>query len=143
MEKPKFSVILSSYNVPLDRFAAYGEPPKTAADLIALCGKQGLAKGVEMLTGNGPTDLNEQNKKEVKAALENSGLVLAGILPNTWSGEFAKGSLSNSDPKLRRRAIDSVKKAMDLAAEMGCSYVGQWPSPGRLAGTRGLHTVDR
>jgi xylose isomerase len=127
MKNPKFSVILPNYNTPLDRFATYGKSAQTAIALIDLCGKQGVAKGVEMLSGNGPTDLTDSNKKEVKAALENNGLELAGILANTWSGDFAKGSLSDPDPKVRRRAIDIVKKAMDFAAELDCSYVGQWP----------------
>jgi xylose isomerase len=127
MNKPNFSVILSNYNIPLDRFATYGEAPKSAVDLIKICGEQGIARGVEMLAGDGIAELNQGNYKEVKATLQTYGLELAAILPITWSGKLAKGSLSNPDPNLRRCAIDIVKRAMDLASEMGCSYVGQWP----------------
>jgi len=127
MYKPKFSVILPNYLTPLDRFTSYGGEVKGAVELIDLCGKQGVFQGVEMLLDDGPTGINPKNKAEVKAALEHNGLKLAGILPITWSEEFAKGSLSSPDPKVRRKALDLVKQTMVLADELGSDYVGQWP----------------
>ena len=127
MFKPKFSVILPNYLTPLDRFTEYGGVKKSAIELIKICGKQGVFQGVEMLFDEGPTGINEGNKKEIKAALQDNGLELAGILPITWSDKFAKGSLSSPDAKVRKATVDLVKHAMDLAAELDCSYVGQWP----------------
>lgn len=127
MYKPNFSVILPNYLTPLDRFTDYGGKKKTAVELIKLCGQQGVFQGVEMLLDDGPIGINVGNYKEINAALKDNGLELAGILPITWSEKFTKGSFGSPDAKVRKATVDLVKRAMDLAAEVGCSYVGQWP----------------
>jgi sugar phosphate isomerase/epimerase len=127
MYTPKFSVILPNYLIPVDRFTHYGGTPKPATELIDICGKQGVFQGVELLLDGGPAGITEQNKLDVRAALEANGLNLAGVLAITYSAEFAKGSFANPDPRVRRLTVDTVKRAMDIAAELGCEYVGQWP----------------
>ena len=127
MSKPKYSVILPNYLNPHDRFATYGGEKKAATELIDMCGKQGAFQGVEIIFGESITSINQKNKKGIKAALEKNGLQLAGVLADTYYSEFAKGSLGSADAKTRGKAIDLVKQAMDIAAELNCSYVGQWP----------------
>ncbi len=127
MNKPKLSVILPNYNKPTDRFSTYGGDNKDIFGLIKACGEQGLAKGVELIYGEGPDSVNEKNFKEVKAGLDEFGIEVIAILPITWGEDFCKGSLGAMDEKTRRKAIDLVKSAMDLAAAMDCPYVGQWP----------------
>ena len=127
MIQPKYSVILPNYLLPQDRFTTYGESRKSAAELIAVCSSQGVFHGIEMIAGDAEPCLGRHNLREVKAALDNSGLKLAGVAAHTWSAEFKKGSLSSSNPRIRGIALDSVKRAMDLAAEAGCSFVNQWP----------------
>jgi xylose isomerase len=127
MGKPKLSVILPNYGTPSDRFADYGGTSPDIFRMIEICGKQGVAKAVELIMGDTPIGVNKGNMKEVKAALNDYDIQPIAILPNTWGGDFIKGSLGNADPQLRLKAIDLVKSAMDLAAEMDCPYVGQWP----------------
>ncbi len=127
MSKLNISVILPNYNAPHDRFATYPGKKMGAIDLIDIAGKQGAVTGIEMLAMEGPDGLNEATKKDVKAALEHNGLKLVAILPLSYGEKYSKGSLGSADPKVRRMAIDELKQTMDLAAEMGCSYVGQWP----------------
>lgn len=127
MAKPKLSVILPNYGVPADRFSSYGSDSKDIFDMIEICGKQGVAKGVELLMGDSPICVNKDNHKEVKKRLDNYGIEPIAVLPITWGEDFIKGSLGNSDAKIRKQAIDLVKEAMDLASEMNCPYVGQWP----------------
>ena len=127
MSNHKLSVILPNYNKPADRFTSYGTESHSIVEQIEICGKQGIAKGVETLMLDGPTFINNQNGKEVKAALEHHGLTLCSLIPYTFGGEFIKGSLGSCDSKIRRKTIDLVKKCIDLAAEMDCPYVGQWP----------------
>ncbi|MCJ7520201.1 MAG: sugar phosphate isomerase/epimerase [Anaerolineaceae bacterium] len=127
MAKPKLSVILPNYGVPADRFSTYGSDTKDIFGMIDICGKQGVAKGVELLMGDAPVCINKNNMKDVKAALKKYGISPIAVLPITWGQDFIKGSLGNADPKKRRKAIDLVKSAMDLAAEIGSPYVGQWP----------------
>ena len=127
MAKPKLSVILPNYNTPTDRFANYVGENKDIFGLIETCGKQDLARGAELIMGDGPDCVNMGNMKKVKETLDSYNIQPIAILPITWSGEFHKGSLGAADAKTRKKAIDLVKSAMDLAAEMGSPYVGQWP----------------
>jgi xylose isomerase len=127
MAKPKLSVILSNYNTPNDRFTSYSGTQKDSIAMIETCGKQGVAQGVELHMGDGPVCVNDGNKKEVKAVLKDNNLQTVAILPITYSEEFYKGSLGAADAHIRLKAIDLVKKAIDLAAELDCPYVGQWP----------------
>jgi len=127
MAKLKLSVILPNYGTPADRFTSYGSDSLDIFDMIDICGKQGVAKGVELLMGDSPICINHGNMKEVASALESYGIEPIAVLPITWGEDFIKGSLGNHDPKKRKMAIDLVKKAIDMAAEMGCPYVGQWP----------------
>jgi sugar phosphate isomerase/epimerase len=127
MYKPKYSVILPNYLSPKDRFADYGGVNKSSTELINVCGKQGAFHGVEMIFSDDEPSINPRNMKAIQSALIQNGLSLAGIIANTYSGEFKKGSLSSPDPKVRRTAIDLVKRTIDIAAELCCPYVGQWP----------------
>ena len=127
MTKPKFSVILPNYNTPHDRFTTYPGNNKGAVELIDVAGKQGAVGGVEMLAMEGPLGLNEATKKDVKNALANNGLSLVAILPVTYGEEYSNGSLGAAKPKVRQMAVDEMKRTIDLAGEMNCPYVGQWP----------------
>ncbi|HEY3344146.1 MAG TPA: sugar phosphate isomerase/epimerase family protein [Anaerolineaceae bacterium] len=127
MSKLNISVILPNYNTPHDRFTGYPGANKGAVELIDVAAKQGAVSGIEILAMDGPLGLNESTKKDIKAALDHTGLKLIAILPLTYSDRYHKGSLGSPDAKVRRMAIDEMKQTMDLAAEMGCPFVGQWP----------------
>lgn len=133
----KYSVILNNYNKPSDRFltAGYGEhtSSKGLYELIDLAGKQGLVEGLELLmddSGEGGTwiGIGPSNKKEITAALDQNGLALCSIIPNLWGDHtLAKGTIGSTDSQVRRASIELCKRAMDIAAEVGCPYIGLWP----------------
>ena len=133
----KYSVILNNYNKPSDRFLTSGYGPaegaKSLFELIELAGKQGVIEGLELLmdeAGEGGTwiGINSKNKREVKSALDDNGLELCSIIPNLWGHHaLAKGTLGASSEATRRSSIDLCKRAMDIAAEVGCPYIGLWP----------------
>lgn len=135
--KHKYSVILNNYNKPSDRFltSGYGDPAQNRGvyELIDLAGKQGVVEGVEMLmddAGEGGTwiGISESNKNEIRAALDKYSLQLCSIIPNLWGHwRYAGGTLGARDSKIRQESIDLVKRAMDIAADVGCPYVGLWP----------------
>ena len=127
MTRPNISVILPNYNTPRDRFTTYPGTSKGAIDLIDIAGKQGAVGGIEMLATNGPLGLNDTNKKEIITALADNNLKMVAILPVTYGEDFPTGSLGAPDAKTRQAAIDMMKHTLDLAAETGCPYVGQWP----------------
>ncbi len=136
-KKYKYSVILNNYNKPSDRFltSGYGDPAKNQGvyDLIDLAGSQGVLDGLELLfdandEGGTWIGIGPSNKDQVKAAMERNNLKLYSIIPNLWgSWQQAKGTLGSTDPKMRRETIDMCKRASDVAAEVGCPYLGFWP----------------
>lgn len=133
----KYSVILNNYNKPSDRFltSGYGDLTQSRGvhDLIETAAKQNIVEGLEMLMDDQGSPgtwigIGPANKGEIRAALDANGLKLASIIPNLWGHwRLAQGTLGARDPKIRREAIDMVKRAMDLAAEVGCPHVGLWP----------------
>jgi len=129
MDERKFAAILGVYGRPADRFMAggYKTSKPDVFERLKMAGQQAVVRGVELIQGEND-DLNTGNKGRVKAALDDNGLSLCAVNPNLW-GEmhWAKGTLGSNDPAIRRRAIDRIKQAMDLAAELGCPYVGIWP----------------
>lgn len=135
MTKNRYAAIVHNYNYPTDRFnKEYGikGANNLILDLIDVAGKQGLVKGLEFnMDESGPeqcTGINNKNWKEVKSALDANGLEIIGIAPALWSGyDFAKGTLGAADAKVRKLALDMVKRALDLAAEVGSPYVNIWP----------------
>jgi xylose isomerase len=129
MSKLKTAVILGVYGKPADRFmtGGYRNVAVGTLELIELAGKQGIVQGVEMIEGE-EAQLNEGNREEVRRRLEEYGLTLCAVNPNLWGElQWARGTLGAADAFTRSKAIDRVKSAMDLAAEMGCDYVGLWP----------------
>jgi xylose isomerase len=135
--KYKFSVILNNYNKPSDRFltSGYGDPGDNRGvyELIDLAGKQGIVEGLELLmddSGEGGTwiGIGSTNKGKIKSRMDEYGLELCSIIPNLWGHwRQAKGTIGSVDPQTRQENIDLCKRAMDIAAEVGCPYIGLWP----------------
>ncbi len=129
MDDLKCAVILGVFGNPKDRFMTVGYQPSSPSVLecIRLAGQLGIVKGIEITEGDG-NQLNSTNKREVSAALKEHGLTLCAVSPNLWGEiQWRRGSLSTSDPKVRSAAVDRIRRAMDLSAELGCDYVGIWP----------------
>lgn len=135
MTNNKYAAILHNYNYPTDRFnLEYGKPGKNqhVIDLIETAGKQGLVRGLEMNMDESDPEvcigINFDNWKDIKSALDDYGLDLIGVSPVLWGGnDFIKGTLGASDPKVRRQALDDVKRAIELADLAGAPYINIWP----------------
>jgi xylose isomerase len=100
--------------------------------LIGIAGKQGLVQGVEMNMSESDdascVGINNRNWKPVRKALDDNGIELIGIAPQLWGGiDFVKGTLGAADLKVRRLALDVIKKASDLVSEAGSPYINIWP----------------
>lgn len=129
MGERKFAAILGVFGRPADRFMSGGYK-LTSPDVferIRMAGQVGLVRSVELIQGEGD-DIYTGNQKQVQAALADQGLQICAINPNLWGEiQWARGTLGASDPQIRRQAIDRIRTAMDLAAEVGCDFVGIWP----------------
>jgi xylose isomerase len=108
----------------IDRYAtdAYG-PTVNTLQAIARAGEVGslTALDVNYPFGDGIT------VKEVKAALTAAGLRAIAITPHIYTREFCRGSFTNPDPAVRRKAIDLGLEAIDIARTLGADYVKFWP----------------
>ena len=87
-------------------------------------GLSDLLDGVEY---HYPGEINEDNVEGIVSVLKEHGMDLpvvpAGLHPDPTYG---KGALVNPDEKLRRRGIDTLKRGIDLSAEVGANFV-IWP----------------
>ena len=129
MSEIKFAAILGVYGKPADRFmtVGYKEDAPGAVALIDLAGRQGLVEGIELGFGEAD-DLNVRTKADIKAALEHNGLTLCSVDPNLWGERrWGKGTLGAADAKIRLQALDHIRRAMDMAAELGCDFLNLWP----------------
>jgi len=109
-----------------DRFLPdSGQPNPTLEERIADAASIAGITGLELVY---PWHVTPDNVGEVKAALAQHGLVVVGVAASI-SGEpcFIGGSLTADDPAVRQKAIDRVKTALDLAAELGAGLVALWP----------------
>src|SRR5712691_11187497 len=88
---------------------------------------EGLGDLLDGLEYHYPGEVNEDNVDDVLAILRAHGM----DLPIVASGlhvdpAYALGSLINPDPALRRRAIDTNKRGVDLARAIGANFI-IWP----------------
>jgi xylose isomerase len=135
MADNKYAAILHNYNYPSDRFnPEYANPAESqrVMDLIKIAGEQGLVKGLEMnMDESDPSvcvGINAQNWRDVRRGFDDYGLEIIGIAPNLWGGvDFVNGTLGAADAKVRAKALDLVKKTMDIAANVDCPYINIWP----------------
>ena len=103
--KRKYSVILGNLGNTCDRFCGgYKENPKTEEMLKIAATQIPHVEGIELV---GTWDLRPDNVKDMKKRFEDLGKKVASVIPDTFtSKEYGKGSITNTDPKIRRKAID-------------------------------------
>jgi xylose isomerase len=71
--------------------------------------------------------INQDNADEILSKLDAAGLKLTMMIPDLWaSGKWGNGSFTSNDEKVRRDAIETTKRAMDMAAQVGCNLVDVW-----------------
>lgn len=109
-----------------DRFCPRGYkedvPLEKALDAIAAVPD---LKGVIM---HYPSPINEGTAERIKRELDARGLALASCDVDLFGDPvFALGSLMSEDEKVRKRAIELAKKAMDMAEYFGAEVMNLWP----------------
>jgi xylose isomerase len=88
---------------------------------------EGLSDVLDGLEYHYPGEVNEDNVEDVLGVLGEHGMDLpivpAGLHPDPT---YKLGALVNPDEKLRRRGIDTLKRGIDLAGEIGADFI-VWP----------------
>jgi xylose isomerase len=109
----------------VDRYAtdAYGPPVGTleAIERAATVGD------IKVLDINYPFAGDGVTVEQVHEALRRTGLRAQAITPHLYMRQFQRGSFTNPDPALRRKAVDLGKRAIDVARALDAVYVKFWP----------------
>ena len=125
LESARFSVLASTFSPHRDRFMPSPvKPAPTPVQLIEAAAEVDDLAGVELIH---PAHVTPENLLEIKAALERSDLACATVaasISSAWA--YQGGSLTADDPTVRRQAIETIKTAMDLAAELGSGRINLW-----------------
>lgn len=121
----RFSANINTFNACADRYVldGYGERRSTDELIEAATKVDGLS-GVEIV---GKWHVNDQNVEEIRRQVSDAALEVTCVTPDIWaSARWGKGSFTNRDPKIRRAAIEEVKKSMEWARQLNCEVIDLW-----------------
>ncbi|MGC9071955.1 MAG: sugar phosphate isomerase/epimerase family protein [Acidilobus sp.] len=126
MFKPRFSTGVWVFGSGVERFAPAGyRPQKSTVDIIHEASK---IRGLEGLEMHYPFEVDERSAKDVERALREVGLKAVGVAPAiTQESTWANGALAALNEDTRRKAVERVKKSIDVAREIGAKIIIIWP----------------
>jgi xylose isomerase len=105
------------------RVIGYGERLTTEQLIRAATQVEGLT-GVEVV---GLWHVNDSNVEQIRKQIQDAGLEVTCVTPDIWaSGKWGNGSFASNDPKIRRDAIQEVKKSMEWARQLNCEVIDLW-----------------
>ncbi len=125
-DKLKFGSCLPPFTSCADRYllTGYGGGAETVIGMIELAGTVEELKGIELV---GTWHVNDDNLEEVKSTLDKVGLEVCMMVPDMWaSRRFGSGGFTSRDEKVRREAVEEVKKTMNWAEKLGCDKIDLW-----------------
>jgi len=118
MKNLRHAVMVSRMGRQIDRFHEY-QPARGFAERLEMTKQVKGVEGVEVLY---PQDFADAG--ETVRLLQGSGLSVSAVNLNVKSEKkWQTGSFTSPDPGLRREAVEYLKTAMDLAAELGSDMV--------------------
>jgi xylose isomerase len=130
MSVPRNSVGVWAFGPAVTRFVPPGYHPEAAAEPMVDKTRrvaEGLSDLLDGLEYHYPGEVNEENVEEILSVLEEHGMELpviaAGLHPDPTYG---KGAFVNPDDGLRRQGIDTLKRGVDLCAQVGANFI-IWP----------------
>lgn len=118
-------MILGNLGNTCDRFCkGYKSNPTTVEMLEMAVKKIPLIEGIEMV---GTWDIRPDNVKDMKKSLNDYGVACASIIPDTFTDpEFAKGSITNINPAIRKKAMDYLRQMCEVSLEIDCKIMNFW-----------------
>src|SRR5215212_9536464 len=130
MGVPRNSVGVWAFGPAVTRFVPPGYHPEAAAEPMVDKTRrvaEGLSDLLDGLEYHYPGEVNEENVEDILSVLEEHGMELpviaAGLHPDPTYG---KGAFVNPDDGLRRQGIDTLKRGVDLCAQVGANFI-IWP----------------
>ena len=125
MKDVKFASGLHVFGATADRYVLSGYKPEVPLkEMIKAAATVPDLQGVELVE---TWHINQESADEVLSDLASAGLKLSMLIPDLWaSGKWGNGSFAAKDEKVRRDAVETVKRAMDMAAQVGSNIVDVW-----------------
>jgi xylose isomerase len=130
MSVPRNSVGVWAFGPAVTRFVPPGYHPETANEPMLEKTKrvaEGLSDLLDGLEYHYPGEINEENGEEILSILRGYGMDLPVIAAGLHTDPtYALGAFINPDDELRRQGIDTLKRAIDLCAQVGANFI-IWP----------------
>jgi xylose isomerase len=120
----KYSVILGNLGNTCDRFCkGYKDNPSTE-EMLAQAVRIPYVEGIELV---GTWDIRPDNVKDMKKRMDDYGKTCVSIIPDVFTvKEYSKGTLTSTNPVIRRQSLDYLRQMSEIALEMNCSVVNLW-----------------
>lgn len=124
-KKVRLGVGLWCVSFASDRFVSGGyRPMQSLEDQIKMVARIKGAESFDLHT----SDFTGISPKEVAKMACDNGLAINAVNPNIFGDPIYKyGAFSNTDEKIRRKAIDLVKESFDIARELKANVSSLWP----------------
>jgi xylose isomerase len=107
-----------------EKFGSYTGTHSVREQIKAAASVPGL-KGLELIA---PLHVTVENAPEVKGWLEEAGLEAISVNPYVWTeATWKRGAFTSPDPNVRRQAIDTGKRAIEIGHILGTSKMCLWP----------------
>jgi xylose isomerase len=117
----KISAITSYLGANRSRYIDY-QPERSLGEKLLVAKQAGL-DGVEVCY---PADFSDPSK--LSALLAETGLGISGLnFRSRRNGRWWRGSFTSESPTERAEVVDDLRRAMDLAASLGCNRITTCP----------------
>jgi xylose isomerase len=130
MRVPRNSVGVWAFGPAVTRFVPPGYHPEAAAEpMIEKTRRvaEGLSDLLDGLEYHFPGEVNEENVEGILSVLKDHGMDLPVIAAGLHTDPtYALGAFVNPDDELRRQGIDTLRRGIDLCAEIGANFI-IWP----------------
>lgn len=123
----RFSAGIWFFSPANSRFHDRYSPARTIEQRLEIAA--GLKEyGLAGLEAHYPNEINEDNVDLWKQFTRDTGIRLITVIPLLfWDADFEFGSLSNPDDRIRRKAIERTKAALQLNRELDTDFAVVWP----------------
>lgn len=124
MNNKSYSAGLWVFAQSVEKFGAYTHSLSVREQIEAAASVPGL-KGLELIA---PLHITLENAREVKGWLEEAGLEPVSVNPYLWTEpEWKRGAFTSPDAKVRREAIDTGKRAIEIGHLIDTRKMCLWP----------------
>lgn len=124
MKEWSFAAGLWVFAQSVEKFGGYTQSLSVREQIQAAASVPGLT-GLELIA---PLHISLENAKEVKGWLDEAGIEPVSVNPFVWTEPiWIRGALTSPDPKVRREAIDTAKRAIEIGHIIGTRKMCLWP----------------